>query len=161
LVVKQGTFSPDKIDAPDKSPKLYMTAKSFRVGQPVEITLIEPDLNLNSKLIDIYNVVDNPNSPFVDTVGSSNGILLEIKIKDIRYKRCTIDRIEHGGLASTGFSLVETGPATGIFKGIFKIPSKICDGSSTKLISSAGGGIKLIYHDFRDAFGQPNIQSTG
>jgi len=160
LVAKPGTFSPEMLDLPTNNGKVYLKAKSFRFGQPVEVTLIDSDLNHNSNLIDIYGVVNNPNSPFVDTVGSSSGILLEIKIKDIRYQRCTIDGIEQGGLASTGFSLVETGPSTGIFKGVFKIPQQICDKTGTKLITSAGGSIKVRYFDFRDSFGQPNIQTN-
>lgn len=140
---------------------LFLTLKSYRFGQPVTVTLVDPDLNLNSDLMDIYRVVDDPNSPFVDTVGSSSGgLLLEIRIKDIRYQRCTVNGIEHGGLASTGFTLIETGPSTGVFEGIFKVPTKICNKSGTELISSAGGSINLRYHDFRDSFGQPNISQT-
>jgi hypothetical protein len=141
--------------------KLSMDAKSYSFGQPITVTLIEPDLNLDSDRIDIYIVVDDENSPHVDTVGSaSGGVLLEIRIKDTRYQRCTIDGTEYGGLASTGFTLSETGPSTGIFEGVFSIPSKICDKSGTKLISTAGGGIKLVYHDFRDVFGEKNIQTN-
>jgi len=160
LVLRQGEFSTDKADVPKNPSKVSMKAKSFRFGQPVEVTVNDPDLNLNGDLIDVYRVVNNPSSPFVDTVGSSGGILLEIKIKDIRYKRCTINGVFQGGLAATGFTLIETDPSSGVFKGVFKVPSKICDKSGTKLISSAGGSIKLIYHDFRDSFGQRNIQST-
>ena len=148
-------------DSPKNPATLLITPKSYRFGQPVTITLIDPDLNLNSNLADIYLVVNDPNSPFVDTVGSaSGGILLEIRLKDVRYQRCAIDGIEHGGLASTGFTLVETSPSSGIFEGVFKVPTKICNKSGTELISSAGGSISMRYHDFRDSFGQPNIQQT-
>ena len=161
LVAKPGTFSPDMLDLPANNGKVYLKAKSFRFGQPVEVILNDPDLNLKHDRIDIYSVINDPNSPFVDTVGTaSGGILLEIKIKDIRYQRCTIDGVEHGGLASSGFSLVETGPSTGIFKGVFKIPQQICDKTGTKLITSAGGNIKVRYFDFRDSFGQPSIQTN-
>ncbi|CAD6525608.1 conserved exported hypothetical protein [metagenome] len=132
---------------------------SYRFGQPVTITLNDPDLNLSSNTIDIYLVNNDPNSSNVDTVGSGNNILLEILIKDIRYKRCTINGVEYGGLASTGFTLIETGPSTGVFEGSFKMPSQICDKSGTKLISSAGGSLDAKYHDSRDASGNPNIFS--
>jgi hypothetical protein len=95
----------------------------------------------------------------VDTVGKDDNVLLEILIKDIRYKRCTISGVEYGGLASTGFSLVETGTSTGIFKGVFKMPSEFCDKSGSKLISTAGGSLDAKYHDARDAFGESNIFS--
>ncbi len=152
---------PDKLDNVSGTEKLSMTAKSYRFGQPVTVTLNDPDLNLDGDAIDIYNVINDQNSPHVDTVGTTGGgVLLEIKIKDTRYQRCTIDGIEHGGLGSTGFALVETGPSTGIFEGVFRIPSKICDKSGTELISTAGSGIKLVYNDFRDAFGEENIQTN-
>jgi len=83
--------------------------------------------------------------------------MLEVLIKDIRYKRCTINGVETGGLASTGFSLVETGPNTGVFEGTFKMPSQICNRDGTELISSAGGSLDLKYTDFRDSSGQQNI----
>ena len=35
---------------------------------------------------------------------NGNGVLLEVKLKDIRYKRCTINGVEHGGLGATGYS---------------------------------------------------------
>jgi hypothetical protein len=85
--------------------------------------------------------------------------LLEIKIKDIRYQRCTINGVLYGGLATSGFVLVETGPSTGIFEGTFKMPSQICNKDGTKLISAAGGSIDVKYHDFRDSTGNENIFS--
>ena len=160
LIAKPGSLSQDVLEKLGNISQVSVKAKSFRFGQPVEVTLSDPDLNRNGDLIDIYTVVNNPKSPFVDTVGGTNGILLEIKIKDIRYQRCTIDGIQHGGLGATGFTLVETGPSTGIFKGIFKIPQQICDKTGSSLITSAGGNIRAIYHDFRDSFGNQNIQTN-
>ena len=134
-------------------------SKSYRFGQPVTLTLNDPDLNLRHDLIDIYFVIDDPGSPNVDTVGKDGITLLEISIKDIRYKRCTIDGVDYGGLGATGFTMVETGTDTGIFEGVFKMPSKICNKSGTKLISSAGGSLDAKYHDSRDMFGNANIHS--
>jgi len=62
-------------------------------------------------------------------------------------------------LGSTGFSLIETGPRTGVFEGVFKMPSQICDKSGTRLISTAGGSLDAKYHDARDDFGESNIFS--
>ncbi len=136
------------------------TSNSYRFGQPVVVVLNDPDLNLKSDQIDIYHVIDDPNSPNVDTVGQNGVKLLEILIKDVRYERCTINGVEHGGLASTGFSLVETGPSTGVFEGVFKMPSNICNKSGTQLISPAGGSIELRYVDSRDNSGESNIFSS-
>ena len=135
-------------------------SNSYRFGQTVVVILNDPDLNLKSDKIDIYSVIDDPSSPFVDTVGSNGQKLLEILLKDIRYKRCTINGTEHGGLASTGFRLIETGPSTGIFEGTFSMPSKICNKSGTQLISPAGGSIELKYTDSRDELGKSNIVSS-
>ncbi|WP_420545476.1 hypothetical protein [Nitrosopumilus sp.] len=147
-------------DAEAATGTFYTETKSYRAGQPVTVILADPDLNLKGDRIDIYSVIDDPNSPYVDTVGANGQVLLEILIKDTRYKRCTVDGTQHGGLASTGFTLVETGTATGIFEGIFKMPSQMCDKNGTKLISTAGGSIELKYHDARDSSGKPNIFSS-
>ena len=134
-------------------------SKSYRFGQPVTLTLNDPDLNLKNDLIDIYFVINDSNSPNVDTVGKNGVTLLEVLIKDIRFKRCSIDGVEYGGLGATGFTLVETGTSTGIFEGVFKMPSKICNKSGTELISSAGGSLDAKYHDSRDNSGNANIFS--
>ncbi len=148
-----------KSDITTNSGIVSLDAKTYRFGQPVTFTLNDPDLNLKSDVIDSYHVINDPFSPNVDTVGKDGNILLEILIKDIRYKRCTINGVEYGGLASTGFSLVETGTSSGIFKGIFKMPSQICDKQGTKLISAAGGSLDAKYYDARDASGESNIFS--
>ena len=148
-----------KSDILTHSGAVSLDSSSYRFGQSVTFTLNDSDLNLKNDQIDIYRVINDPGSPGIDTVGKDGTILLEILIKDIRYKRCTINGIENGGLASTGFSLVETAPSTGIFKGVFKMPSQICDKSGTKLISSAGGSVDAKYHDARDNSGESNIFS--
>jgi hypothetical protein len=136
-----------------------LNSKSFRFGQPVTITLYDPDLNLKNDLLEIYYVINDPNSKYVDTVGKDGVVLLEILFGDIRYKRCTIDGVEYGGLGATGFTFVETGTSTGIFEGVFKMPSKICNKSGTKLISTAGYSLDAKYYDARDSSGNPNISN--
>ncbi|MFZ8923069.1 MAG: peptidase, partial [Nitrosopumilaceae archaeon] len=112
-----------KSDIQTTSGGVFLESTTYRFGQPVKFTLIDPDLNLKNDRIDTYQVINDPNSPNVDTVGNNGNILLEILIKDIRYQRCTINGVETGGLGSTGFSLVETGYDTGVFEGVFKMPS--------------------------------------
>jgi hypothetical protein len=153
------TTTSTKSDVATNSGTVSTTSSSFRFGQPVTLTLKDSDLNLKSDTIESYQTINDPNSPNVDTVGKDGNILLEIKLKDIRYKRCTINGVEHGGLAATGFTLVETGPSTGIFEGVFKMPSQICDKSGTKLISTAGGSLDAKYYDSRDSYGNPNTFS--
>ena len=148
-----------KSDVTTSSGIVSTTSTTYRFGQPVTIILKDSDLNLKSDIVDIYTSVNDPNSPIVDTIGKNGEILLEIKIKDIRYKRCTIDGVAHGGLSSSGFTLVETGTSTGIFEGVFRMPSWICDKTGSKLISPAGGSIDARYYDSRDASGNSNIFS--
>jgi hypothetical protein len=153
------TTTSTQSDVATNSGIVSTTSTTFRFGQPVTLTLKDSDLNLKSDTIESYQTINDPNSANVDTVGKNGEILLEIKLKDIRYKRCTINGVEHGGLGATGFSLVETGPSTGIFQGVFKMPSQICDKSGTKLISTAGGSLDAKYYDSRDASGNPNTFS--
>ena len=160
--VGQEVPTSSKSDIVTHSGTVGFSSQSYRFGQPVLVRLIDPDLNTDSDQIDIYLVNNDPNSPNVDTVGdSSGGVLLDIKIKDTRYKRCTINGVEHGGLGATGFTLMETGKKTGVFEGIFKMPTQICDKTGTKLISTAGGSLDAKYNDFRDKFGQSNTFETG
>src|SRR3990172_2792956 len=150
-----------KTDIKTHSGTVSFTSNTYRFGQPVFFVLNDPDLNQKHDTIESYQVVNDPNSPNVDTVGTSSGeLLVEILIKDFRYKRCTINGVEHGGLASTGFILVETEPNSGIFEGSFKMPTQICDKTGTKLISTAGGSLDAKYHDFRDSSGEQNIFSA-
>ncbi len=150
-----------KSDIQTHSGSVSTTTNTFRFGHPVTVVLYDPDLNTKHDSIDIYSVIDDSASANVDTVGdASGGILLEVLIKDIRYKRCTISGVETGGLGASGFTLIETGPNTGRFEGTFKMPSKICDKNGTKLISPAGGTVDLKYHDFRDSSGQSNTYSV-
>ncbi|MGQ0376393.1 MAG: peptidase [Nitrososphaerota archaeon] len=138
--------------------KVTLNQRTFRFGQPVKVILMDPDLNQKHDRIDVYLTSNVQSSANVDTVIDQSGnLLLEIKIKDVRYKRCTISGVETGGLASTGFTLVETGPSTGIFEGIFRMPTQICNSDGTSLMSTAGGSIEIEYHDALDSSGKPNI----
>jgi hypothetical protein len=149
-----------KTDIKTHTGSVSLTNNVFRFGHPVTVVLVDPDLNLKHDTVEIYSVIDDSTSENVDTVGNtSGGILLEVLIKDIRYKRCTVSGVATGGLGASGFSLVETGQNTGRFEGVFKMPSKICNKDGTALISSAGGTVDLKYHDFRDSSGQSNTFS--
>ena len=161
-LAKVGAIIPQSISSPEtdittNSGTVSVSTPSgqLRFGTPITVTLFDPDLNTSADTIEVYHTVDDPRLSSVDTVGDATSILLEVKFKDIRYKRCVIDGVTYGGLASTGFTLTETGPATGMFKGIFKMPTLICDKSGYELISTAGGSIDVIYYDARDSTGEP------
>ncbi len=130
---------------------------SYRFGQPVTVTLRDPDLNTDGGTVESYAA-----SEATDAVGApGGGILLEVTIKGHRYRGCTTaDGVSHGGLGSTGFALVETGPATGVFEGSFKMPSRICSEDGTRLVSPAGGRVDAKYYDFLDGSGNPSAVSA-
>lgn len=152
------TISTSKSDIQTHTGIVTLDSQSYGLGQPVTITLNDPDLSTDSNTIQTYAAVNDPSSPADDTVGDSSGnILLEVWIKGFRFHHCTVNSVTHGGLAATGFTLTETGPGTGIFKGIFKMPSQICNEDGTALISPSGGSIQAWYHDFRDALGRSVI----
>ena len=165
-LARVGVVIPRSLSPPDTEVRTHSGLISvstpsgqLRFGTPVTVTLNDPDLNLSADTVEVYRAVDNPRLPSVDTVGSGQHVLLEIKFKDIRYKRCTVNGVQHGGLASTGFALVETGPATGVFEGVFKMPTWMCNKSGTDLISTAGGSMDVLYHDSRDSSGESNLFS--
>jgi hypothetical protein len=143
-----------KTDIQSHTGTVTLGGGTIRFGSTVTVVLVDPDLNVNNNAIDTYHVINDPTSPYADAVGGQGGKLLEVMIKGIPYKRCTINGVEHGGLGATGFALVETGPSTGRFEGTFKMPSQICNERGTELISAAGGIIDVRYYDFRDSMGQ-------
>lgn len=136
---------------------LTLDSSSYRIGSDVTITLTDPDLAGDGSSIITFTTVNDPNSPAVDTVGNNGNILVEVWIKGYRFERCTIDGITYGGLAATGFTLTETGPGTGVFKGIFKMPSKICSEDGTELVSPIGGSVEAWYYDYFNSYGAPQV----
>ena len=77
------TTTTSKSDVATNSGKVSTAATTFRFGQPVTITLSDSDLNLKSDTVEIYQVINDPNSDNVDAVGKDGEILLEIKLKDV------------------------------------------------------------------------------
>jgi hypothetical protein len=148
-------------ELPTHTGTVTLDSPNYRIGSVVTITLKDPDLITDANTIATYTSVNDPNSSAVDTVGDDSGnILLEVWIKGFRFQHCTINGVTTGGLAATGFTLTETGPGTGVFKGLFKMPSQICNEGGTALISPVGGNVELRYHDFKDEFGRSIITSS-
>ena len=99
--------------------------------------------------------------------GSQLGVLLDVAFDDQRwtaqrddnhnYTACTKTLMESGenaGLGDTGFSMAETGDATGVFVGTFSVPASLCrDGESSPEPVAGLDIIKVRYVDFSDATG--------
>lgn len=138
-----------------------LDSSSYRLGQTVTITVNDPDLSTDADTIQTYTSVNDPASVADDTVGDNSGnILLEVWIKGFRFHHCTVNGVFHGGLDDTGFTLTETAPGSGVFKGSFKMPSQICNEAGTALISPIGGSVQAWYHDFRDDMGRSVVISS-
>lgn len=157
----QQTTVTSKNDVQTHTGVVTLDSSSYRLGQPVTITVIDPDLSTDADTIQTYTAVNDPGSTSDDTVGDSSGnILLEVWIKGFRYHHCTINGVTYNGLTGTGFTLTETAPGSGVFSGVFKMPSKICSEDGTSLISPIGGSVQAWYHDFRDDSGRSIIISS-
>ena len=178
-------------EAPSFTGVVSLDQESYKIADTVLVTLVDPDLNVDSDIIDIYTVVrpvdgaDGSNSNIaaftdidIDQVGSnvdsdlefsfgSLGRLADITFDDQKWsfvEGCNIDAAADNGLADSGFSLRETGPATGEFTGSFQIPGQWCDPrhSGVELTVSesvTGLDIEVNYVDYRDASGE--ITETG
>lgn len=156
-----GAGTPEQVavdaDAPSNAGSVHLGAASYGFGRPVTITLVDADLNTDHGRVETYRVEDDPFSPHADAVADGGALLLEVTIKGERYQRCVVDGAEHGGLAASGFALVETGAATGVFEGTFKMPSRICNSDGSGLVSPAGGRIDARYYDYADGRGGSSI----
>ena len=179
-----GVFSSisDQQDVLSHMGLVVLSVKTFKPGDTVGVKLLDKDLNVNSDLVDVYTVVDPakfPNDPAADTIGLPGlgltennqpfGRLLEITFDDERWLKSTVSHNNkscspiqgNDGLASTGFTLIETGSKTGEFVGDFKIPSQYCsrnDGGKVK--STTGVDIGARYYDFRGQSSQAAITSA-
>ena len=158
----------DQEEVRSHSGTVSLNKDTYRPGETVVVTLEDPDLNLDSDLIDIYTVVSPsrfPNDPARDTVGKPGletiGRLLEVTFDDLRWTSgltendgvCGEAGFPDDGLAATGFTLVETRANTGIFEGTFRIPDTYCNSTTGKIESTAGVDVEVNYNDFSDASG--------
>ena len=167
----------DQEEAPSHSGVVSFNADSYKQADTVEITLEDLDLNTDSSLIDIYTTVktDGNSGSDNDQVGidvpesleglsfGSLGFLLGVTFDDVKWQNTGdgCDAAYDDGLFATGFTLVETGPATGTFFGDFEIPTDWCrvnaaidDDGVAQPETVTGLDIEVNYVDFRDASGE-------
>ncbi|ABX13443.1 hypothetical protein [Nitrosopumilus maritimus] len=181
----------DQEEAPSHSGVVSLNADSYKIADTVVITVEDLDLNVDSDLIDIFTVVSDNSKATDDAVGSATtqslsfgelGRLLDVTFDDVIWSTpdganntatgndsdtCSTELSNAGitdtGLGATGFTLVETGAATGVFVGDFQIPSFWCRVSDTTTTpytyagdeeTTTGLDIEVNYVDFRDASGE-------
>jgi hypothetical protein len=171
----------DQEEAPSHSGIVSFDNDSYKIADTVTITLEDSDLNVDVDLIDIFTVVNLPSDDAHDQVGAVNlptdfsfgdlGRLLDVTFDDSLWTTpapgtCTSTGDASGdtlksvtddtGLGATGFSLIETDAASGIFIGDFQIPPAWCnlDDQPNQFQSTTGLDIEVNYVDFRDASGE-------
>ncbi len=169
-------FISDQEEAPSHSGVVSFNADSYKIADTVEITLEDLDLNVDSDLIDIYTTVTLGPSFDVDNdqVGSdvappldaltfgSQGRLLDVTFDDAKWTNEDLCAPEFDdGLGATGFTLVETDIASGVFFGDFEIPPDWCRPDGLGLTGTVGTpetttglDIEVNYVDYRDASGE-------
>ena len=156
----------DQEEAPSHSGVVTFDSNSYKVADTVTVILSDPDLNVDSDLVDIFTVVRTPDTdPAFDAIGTSGlptsdsdntpfsfgplGRLLDITFNDQTWTPgdCGTD-----GLSNTGFTLIENGTESGIFTGDFQIPAEYCNNGIKASVT--GTDIEVNYVDFRDASGE-------
>ena len=167
----------DQEAAPTHSGSIEFDAETYKVADTVMITLTDVDLNTDSALVDVFTVVTSPaDDDARDAVGSAGlaatnkggaafsfgplGRLADVTFNDEIWTSgnsatCRAEQnIRDTGLGATGFTLRETGVATGIFVGNFQIPPTYCPAGSDAPASVTGTDIEVNYVDFRDVSGE-------
>ncbi|MFM7796052.1 MAG: hypothetical protein ACKO7N_04745, partial [Candidatus Nitrosotenuis sp.] len=170
----------DQVDTPTHSGIVSFDKSNYKIADTVTITLEDADLNTDVDLIDIYTTVGT--GTYRDIVGSGGntaypastqvlsngdylGRLLDITFDDEQWKKssCMVGPAPSAddGLSETGFTLVETGSATGIFTGDYQVPTNYCSTNANPdtQTSTTGKDMEVNYVDFRDASG--NIVEVG
>ena len=153
----------DQQEAPTNSGIVSLDNDNYKVADTVTITLEDADLNVDSDLIEIYTIEAD------DTVGMTATYDLPLntgplgRVLDVTFDDATWMSPANGmcegmpfegdtGLDATGFTLVETDTASGVFMGDFQIPAYWCQDDMIK--TTTGLDIEVNYVDFRDASGE-------
>ena len=156
----------DQEEAPSSSGVVSFDSNNYKIADTVTITLEDQDLNTDSELVDIYTIVRDRSSNIFGQVGDIErydgfevtesfgdlGRLLDVTFDDSLWATDSSCANDETGLDATGFTLVETGIATGVFTGDFQIPSTWCD--NNREVTTTGLDIEVNYVDFRDGAGE-------
>jgi hypothetical protein len=119
----------DQVAAPTHDGVVSFDLDNYKIADTVVVTLEDQDMNTDSDLIDVYvtSVTD-------DMVGDGAGTqVVDITFNDQTWTAAASGKTDGSpddGLASTGFTLVETGLDSGIFTGTFQVPSTYYDAGS-------------------------------
>jgi hypothetical protein len=143
----------DQVAAPSHSGVVTFDSDNYKTADTVVITLNDQDLNTDSELIDVYITSTD------DKVGNAGtDHVLDVTFNDVLWQNGVDQSGTAGspddGLQASGFTLVETGIATGLFTGSFQVPATYYDSSSSTTVTTTGTDIEVNYNDHRDASGE-------
>ena len=151
----------DQVEAPSHSGVVTLDNDNYKIADTVVVTLDDQDLNTDSELIDVYITSTD------DKVGDGSGDhILDITFDDLTWVHtkndsdCTASDVTgDNGLEATGFTLLESDVASGIFTGSFQVPTNYCAtdgdaGETDSVTGVTGTDIEVNYNDFRDASGE-------
>jgi hypothetical protein len=152
----------DQVEAPTHSGVVSFDLDNYKIADTVVITLDDQDMNSDSELIDVYTTQATG-----DVVGEgttlATGLVLDITFDDEGWQDDAEAGCNEGditaamgddGLHATGFTLVETNIASGIFTGSFQVPTKYCSQATDSVVTVTGTDIEVNYQDFRNASGE-------
>ena len=135
----------DQQDALTHSGIASFDSDAYKIADTVTVTITDMDLNTDSELIEIYKVhtddlVNDTDGHYVEA-GQSFSHILEITFDDEHWEANSCSPAQTA-LDATGFTLMESGMASGIFTGTFQVPSTYCN-SSNALKSTTGTDMEV------------------
>ena len=148
----------DQVEAPTHDGVVSFDLENYKIADTVVVTLDDQDMNSDSELIDVYTTQATG-----DVVGEgttvATGLVLDITFDDegwVDYTEgsCSAAATGDDGLHATGFTLVETDVASGIFTGSFQVPTSYCSQATDTVVTVTGTDIEVNYQDFRNASGE-------
>jgi hypothetical protein len=152
----------DQVAAPSHSGVVTFDNDNYKTADTVVVTLDDQDLNTDSELVDVY--ITSTSDHVGENASDATSYVLDITFNDVLWQSgedavsSTYAGSPDDGLEASGFTLVETGIATGLFTGSFQVPSTYYDSarSSTtaKTHTTTGTDIEVNYNDHRDASGE-------
>ena len=151
----------DQVAAPSHSGVVTFDNDNYKTADTVVVTLDDQDLNTDSELVDVY--ITSASDHVGENASDSTSYVLDITFNDVLWQEgestgATYKGVPDDGLKASGFTLVETGIATGLFTGSFQVPSTYYDSArstaTTPLYTTTGTDIEVNYNDHRDASGE-------
>ena len=164
----------DQMDALTHSATVTFDAENYKIADTVTVTVDDQDLNTDVDLIEVYRILASSDKVDDDTTdvaeGSAFSHILEITFDDETWQTnsCT-GRDGVDDFTESGFTLIETGPATGLFQGTFQVPADYCRASDDTFVTTTGKDMEVNYIDYYDAAsntievgaGVPIVANTG